>query len=134
MNYIETWDDVYYVATQKIMENIANFLPKFLGAVLIIVVGVVLAFYVQTHLSRFLRRFSNLQRVVIKLLATSSKWIIISSFFLTALIQMGIAKNILLILFTGLIFMISLAGGLAFGLGGRDLAKKIIESIKEKRK
>jgi hypothetical protein len=38
------------------------------------------------------------------------------------------------ILFTGIVAMLAIAGGLAFGLGGRDAAAKAIENVGENMK
>ena len=50
--------------------------------------------------------------------------------FLAALIQLGIAVTILNTLITGLIAMIALAGGIAFGLGGKDYAAYLLEKLR----
>jgi hypothetical protein len=42
--------------------------------------------------------------------------------------QVGIASNLINILVTGAVAALALAGGLAFGLGGRDLAARILEN------
>ena len=55
--------------------------------------------------------------------------------FFTALIvlnQLGVAQDLIKILFTGIVAMLALAGGLAFGLGGKDAAKEIIDQLKKK--
>ena len=46
---------------------------------------------------------------------------------LAALNQLHIAPELIQILFTGMVFAISLALGLSFGLGGRDAASKFID-------
>jgi hypothetical protein len=54
--------------------------------------------------------------------------------FFTALVvlnQLGVAQDLIRILFTGIVAMFVLAFGLAFGLGGKDLAKEILEEIKK---
>lgn len=43
--------------------------------------------------------------------------------------QLGVAADLIKILFTGVVVMIALAGGLAFGLGGQDAAKKILNEV-----
>lgn len=133
MHYIETWEDVYYVASQQIMENIAVFIPKFLGAVVVMVIGVFLAFYLKGRVYKLVRRYSGLPRFSVKLISNLVKWGIILTFFMGALIQVGVAKDILKILFTGWIFMLSLAGGLAFGLAGKDSAKRVLENMKREK-
>ncbi len=47
-----------------------------------------------------------------------------------ALSTLGIAPALLQILFSGIIAMLAIAGGLAFGLGGKEAAAKTIEKIK----
>ena len=47
-----------------------------------------------------------------------------------ALTQLRIAQGLVEVLFTGVVFALSLALGLAFGLGGRDAAAKAIEKMK----
>ena len=55
--------------------------------------------------------------------------------FITVLIilnQLGVAQDLIRILFTGIVAMLAIAGGLAFGLGGKDMAKEILEGLKKK--
>jgi hypothetical protein len=44
---------------------------------------------------------------------------------------LGIAGAFAQTLFTGIVAMLSLAGGLAFGLGGRDAAARYIEKLRD---
>jgi len=44
---------------------------------------------------------------------------------------LGVAKEIIHTLFGGLVAMLAIAGGLAFGLGGKDKAREILDKIKE---
>lgn len=48
--------------------------------------------------------------------------------------QLGIAETLVNTLFVGTVAMLALAGGLAFGLGGRDLAAETLESWRERGK
>lgn len=65
------------------------------------------------------------------LLATISKWSIIIFGLLAALIQLGIATSLVSTIFIGIIAMLSLAGGLAFGLGGKEEAQMILKKLRE---
>lgn len=71
------------------------------------------------------------------LLATVSKWSIIIFGIFAAMIQLGVASSLVSTIFIGIVSMLALAGGLAFGLGGKEEAalilKKIREEITEKR-
>jgi len=59
-----------------------------------------------------------------------AKWAIVVFAFMAALVQLGIAADMIKTLFTGFVGMLALAGGLAFGLGGRDHAENILASLK----
>ena len=48
-----------------------------------------------------------------------------------ALTQLGVVPSIINALVTGFIAMIALAGGLAFGLGGRDYAAHLLSKLRE---
>lgn len=60
-----------------------------------------------------------------------AKWAIWIFAGLTALNQLNIAPEFTYTLFTGVVAMLALAGGLAFGLGGRDAAAGYIEKLRE---
>ena len=59
------------------------------------------------------------------------KWAILIFGFVIALTQLGIAVNLIQTIVMGIIAMIAIAGGLAFGLGGKDMAAKILDKIKQ---
>ncbi len=50
--------------------------------------------------------------------------------FIIALSQLGIARDLMNVLFTGIVAMLAIAGGLAFGLGGKEAAARTIERLK----
>jgi hypothetical protein len=65
------------------------------------------------------------------LLATISRWAIILFGIFAALIQLGIATSLISTIFIGIVAAISLAAGLAFGLGGKDEAASILRKLRE---
>ncbi|MFZ2193339.1 MAG: hypothetical protein WAV31_03775 [Candidatus Moraniibacteriota bacterium] len=65
------------------------------------------------------------------LLANIAKWSIIIFGIFAALIQLGIAPSLVNSMFIGVVAMISLAGGLAFGLGGKEEAQLILRKLRE---
>ncbi len=67
-------------------------------------------------------------------LAVFTKWVIIFFTTLIVLNQLGVAQDLIRILFTGIVAMLTLAGGLAFGLGGKEMAKELLDSWKSKLK
>lgn len=60
-----------------------------------------------------------------------TKWSIWIFAILAALYQLGIAGAFSQTLFTGFVAMVAIAGGLAFGLGGRDAASRYIEKLRK---
>lgn len=57
--------------------------------------------------------------------------------FFTVLIvlnQLGVASDLIRILFTGIVAMLAIAGGLAFGLGGKDMAHDLLDILRKKLK
>lgn len=59
-----------------------------------------------------------------------ARWAIWVFGFIAALLQLQVAVVLLQTLFTGLVAMLALAGGLAFGLGGREAAARYIEKLR----
>ncbi len=64
-----------------------------------------------------------------KIIGKISRWSILVFGIMAALVQLGVATSLITILFTGIISMLSIAGGLAFGLGGRDKAAQILNKF-----
>jgi len=60
-----------------------------------------------------------------------SKWAIWIFAILAALYQLGIAGPFVQTLFTGVVAALALAGGLAFGLGGKDTAARYLERLRQ---
>ena len=53
---------------------------------------------------------------------------------LAVLNQLGVAQDMVRILFTGIVAMFALAGGIAFGLGGRGTAEDVLKEVRRKLK
>ncbi len=66
-----------------------------------------------------------------EILSDIARWAIIITAFLAALEQLGLAADLIHTLFTGVVALLAIAGGLAFGLGGKDAAQGVIERVKK---
>ena len=64
-------------------------------------------------------------------LALITKWAILVFAFLAALAELHVADSFVKDLFRAFVAMLAVAGGIAFGLGGRDHAKKILDNIED---
>lgn len=58
------------------------------------------------------------------------RWSIWLFAILAALTQLGVAGPFMQTVFTGFVAMIALAGGLAFGLGGKEVAARYLEKLR----
>lgn len=64
-------------------------------------------------------------------LGAITRWAIIGFTVIAALAQLQIATDFLQDLFRAVVAMLAIAGGLAFGLGGKDHAKKVLDGIED---
>lgn len=64
-------------------------------------------------------------------LALITKWAILVFAFLAALAELRVAEAFVQDLFRAFVAMVAIAGGIAFGLGGRDHARKALDVIEK---
>jgi len=117
-----------------------NQVSEFLGTVLLAYIrnifGAVLIFFGSLILAKFLSNFVRASILSSKLhsgkfLAGLTWWTVVIFGFIGALSQLRIGDYFLNILFMGVVVMLALAGGLAFGLGGREYAAHLIETFRK---
>jgi hypothetical protein len=103
------------------------YLPQVIVASLILILGAIVAEVVKGLVSGSARaagaRSGNFA-------GTVAKWAIWITAIMAALTQLGIATALLQTLFTGVVIALSLAFGLAFGLGGKEAASRVIEKVR----
>ncbi len=104
------------------------YIPNIIVAVAILTLGLIIAKVLKSAAKNALIRMSIKEKFA-NFLGTLTKWSVLVFSFMAALVQLGIAASLIQTLFTGLIIMIAIAGGLAFGLGGREHAKKVLDWI-----
>ncbi len=64
-------------------------------------------------------------------LGSVTKWAILIFTIIAALSQLRIATDFLQDLFRAIVAMLAIAGGIAFGLGGKDHARKVLDKIEQ---
>lgn len=107
---------------------VLGYIPQIIVAALILVVAAFLADFVQKITVGGAKALDSKSSGIVGGIARWSIWIFA---IIAALIQLGIAEQMLNTLFMGVVFMLALAGGLAFGLGGRDAASRYVERLRE---
>ena len=110
------------------LQKLVMYLPNVLVAIIILAVGLIVGKIFKNASKNALVRMRVAEGTASSL-STLAKWAVFTFALLAALVQLGIAANLIQILFTGFVIMLALAGGLAFGLGGRAHAEKILDWI-----
>ncbi|MEK7555385.1 MAG: hypothetical protein AAB516_01015 [Patescibacteria group bacterium] len=120
-------DILGFWALSGFLSDVLLYIPNIIIAVLIMLATVVLGSFLRSLVTASVTA-SKLHAS--KFLGTLTWWSVVVFGLLTALTQLGIAVTIINTLITGLIAMIALAGGIAFGLGGKDYAASLMEKLK----
>lgn len=108
-------------------EVVLGYLPQVIVAVLILLVAAVVADTVQRVVSASARA-ANLQAA--NLMGSVARYAIWIFAILAALAQLQVATAFVQTLFTGVVIAVSLAVGLAFGLGGQVAAARYLEHLR----
>jgi small-conductance mechanosensitive channel len=106
---------------------VLGYLPDVIIAALILIIGAVIADLAKRVISGSAKAA---QIASAGFLGGVAKWAIWIFALLAALFQLGVAAGFIQTIFTGFIAMLAIAGGLAFGLGGRDAASRYIEKLR----
>ncbi len=114
-------------AVNTVLDRVLLYIPNVIVSVILAIVGLAiskLAYRITYNTSRSLGK--DLAHTV----ALVAQWSITVFVSFLVLHQLGVAQELLRILFAGIVAMLALAGGLAFGLGGRDVAHDILETAR----
>ncbi len=120
-----------FVQFAVFLKGVLNYLPNVIVAALIFVVTVIVVDIVE-----------KIVRVAVEsikvgygqMVSAVVKWSIWIFAILAILYQLGIARPLMETLFTGFVAMLVIALGIAFGLGGKEVAAEILQGIKRKLK
>lgn len=126
---------VFFLAASDILQltqvtdflnRVLLYIPNIIAAVLILAAGILLA----NILNKVIHKSAKVSGFMSPdLLGQIAKWAILVFAILASLVQLGVATQLIETLFTGVVVMLALAGGLAFGLGGKDKGKQIIDKM-----
>jgi hypothetical protein len=118
-------------ATQNLIAQFFNYLPNLFAAIVISIIGYLVALFLGQAV---LIAAVNAQMESARILSRAVRWFIIVLSLTMALYQLGIAEEVITATFIILFGGIVLALAVAFGWGGRDLAKAFLESVYKKKK
>lgn len=116
-------------AVNTVLNRVILYIPNVIVAVILAMVG--LAF---SRLGYRIARSASqsLGKHVSNTVGLVAEWSIVIFVAFLVLHQLGVAQELLRILFAGLVAMLALAGGLAFGLGGQGTARTILDALMDK--
>ena len=114
-----------------VLNEFLLYLPNVFVAAIIAIVGFVFARLAHDVI---LASAKGLAAETAKAIASVTRWAINIFVILAVLNQLGVAADLIRILFTGFVAMLAIAGGVAFGLGGQNVARNILEEIKKRLK
>lgn len=121
-------DVLRFYSLSNFLREVLLYIPNVIVAVLIMLAAFVVA--------NFLRKLviASVQSARLhgsNLLGSLTWWAIVIFGFLASLSQLGIAVQIINALVTGFVAMLAIAGGIAFGLGGKEYAGSLINRMKD---
>ena len=111
-----------------LQQVVLMYLPQVIVAVLILIIAAVVAEVVRSVVTGSARAAGVKQA---NMAGAIAKWAIWVFAVLAALNQLGVAAAFWQTLFTGIVVALSLAFGLAFGLGGKDAAARFIDKMRD---
>lgn len=108
----------------QVLNGLLAYLPNIFASVLILFAGVLLAGFLEKMVKGSL---GSLDLRLSRLMGKFTSYLVVVFAALAAISQLGIAKSFIDTLFIGFVSMLSIALGLAFGLGSKDLVKSVLE-------
>lgn len=120
-------DILGFIALSDFISDVLLYLPNVIISILILIAALVAANFVK-GLAAVSVMSVRLHRG--KFLGSLAWWIVFVFGLLVAVSQLGVATNIIETVVAGVIAMLALAGGLAFGLGGKDVAARMLEKAR----
>ena len=117
-------------ATQNFISHFFNYLPHLFAAMIILAIGYLIAIFLG---QATLIAAVNAQMESAKILSRAVRWFIIILSLTMTLYHLGIAEKVIVAAFSITFGGIVLALAIAFGWGGRELAKNFLEKISKGR-
>lgn len=105
------------------LNQVISYLPNIIVAAVMVIAGIIFGNFIQkiTQASGETARLPHSSAA-----GAVAKWAIYVFTFIATLVQLGVAEVLLQTLFTGFVAMIAIAGGIAFGLGGKNTAERVL--------
>ena len=110
------------------LSNVLAYLPNVIVAAFILIIATVVSDALSKAATATAKSMNLKSANMLGAVAKYSVWVFA---FIIALGQLGVAGGFMETLFTGIVFMLSLGGALAFGLGGKEHASRLLSKLSE---
>lgn len=111
------------------LRNVLEYLPNVIVASLIFVVAVIIADFTEKVIRAAVGSLGVGYGGVVGVIVRWSIWIFAA---FAILFQLGVAPQLIETILNGVVYLVVLTLGLAFGLGGKDTAAEILQNLKRK--
>jgi len=126
--FIESTKIAQLTQVAEFLTKVINYIPDVMIALFIMLIGIRIGHTLQTLITTSLT-FARANTA--KALGLAAKYTIITFAVLAGLSQLQIAEILINVMFIGFISFLTIAGGLSFGLGGKELVGELLEDIKK---
>lgn len=113
----------------QFLRTVVYYLPNVIVAAIILLIGILVAKFLENLVKASVRAAGLVSG---NFLGVLTKWSVFVFSLLVALSQLGVASDIIRIVVVGFVAAVSLAVGLAFGLGGVKHADDMIGQLKKR--
>ena len=110
------------------LDKINSYIPEVIIALFIMLVAIRMGRTLQSLITTSL---SFAKANTANVLGMAAKYTMITFGVLAALSQLEIAQILINVMFIGFISFLTISGGLAFGLGGKEVVQELLEDIKK---
>ncbi|MEA2113739.1 MAG: hypothetical protein U9P63_03760, partial [Patescibacteria group bacterium] len=110
------------------LKQVILYIPQLMVAVLILLAAILIANFLEKLVK------ASVEAAGLKsanFLASVTKWAILIFAILAALLQLGVVPALIQTIFTGIVAALVISAGLAFGLGGKEMAVQILSKLKK---
>ena len=125
--FIEATKIAKLTQVYEFLVRVMSYIPEVIIAIFIMLVGIRVGHLLQSIIATSL---SITKSKTANVLGLAAKYTMVTFAVLAALSQLQIAEILINVMFIGFIAMLTIAGGLAFGLGGKDVVHELLEDVK----
>jgi small-conductance mechanosensitive channel len=108
-----------------VLDKLLNYLPNIISAILVLFIGTLLAGVVESVVKGSIKTIDGKSS---RFLGKIASYLVVSLTIMAAISELGIASEFITIIFIGFIAMLSVGVGLAVGLGGQDVVRKVLNT------